>query len=159
MTRGGARNRSGPQKDENSARSDRAGYKLTALPAEGYAGPVPAWPLSRALKRELDVWRWLWSTPQACAWALESEAWRVRTVAMYARTSVRCEDRDVPASVLAQLHRLGDQIGMTTAGLAEMGWKVAPDEVSQRREENATKSPARRPSARDRMTVVKASGE
>lgn len=158
MPRGGARNRSGPRPEEQSGRSDRRGYKLTALPAEGYDGPPPPWPLSRPLKRELDLWAWLWTTPQACAWAMESETWRIRTVAMYARVAIRCEERDAPGSILAQLHRLGDQIGMTTAGLAEMGWKVATDEVSERREE-PKKQPAKRTSARDRMTVVKASGE
>jgi hypothetical protein len=54
---------------------------------------------------------------------------------MWVRTSVRCEDPDAPASLMAQLHRFADQIGMTTAGLAEMGWKVAVDEVAARRVE------------------------
>ena len=45
MARGGARNRSGPQPDPNSARSDRRGIKLTSLPATGYDGQVPDWPL------------------------------------------------------------------------------------------------------------------
>ena len=47
MGSGGRRNRSGPQKQENSGRSDRAGFSLTALPAEGYDGEVPAFPLPR----------------------------------------------------------------------------------------------------------------
>jgi hypothetical protein len=31
-----------------------------------------------------------------------------------------------------QLHRFADQVGLTTAGLAEMGWAVAVDEVAKR---------------------------
>lgn len=132
MPRGGARNRSGPVPSETSLRSDRRGYVLTALPAEGYSGPVPEFPLTEASDRELEVWAQLWRTPQACAWTLKAERWRVRSVALYCRWSVRAEDPDAPVSVMAQVHRLGDQIGMTTAGLAEMGWKVAADELTDR---------------------------
>ena len=71
MGRGGARNRSGPPPQEGSARSDARGYSLTALPAEGYRGPVPEFPLDDATDRELEVWAQLWRTPQAAAWACE----------------------------------------------------------------------------------------
>ena len=151
---GGARNRSGPKPDERSATSDRRGYSLTALPAEGYKGPIPAFPLPGASDRELEVWVRVWRSPQACAWSMPSESWRVPTVAMWVRVTVRCEERDAPASMLAQLHRFADQVGMTTAGLAEMGWKVAVDEVGAKRSEQQDESPARPKSSRDRMKVV-----
>jgi hypothetical protein len=150
MPRGGARNRSGPKPDENSARSDRVGYSLTALPANGYDGAVPDFPLLNATERELEVWAQTWRLPQACAWSMPSESWRTRSVAMWVRLSVRCEAEDAPASLLAQLHRFADQIGLTTAGLAEMGWKVAVDEVAEKRES----APATQKSSRDRMRVV-----
>jgi hypothetical protein len=82
---------------------------------------------------------------------MPSESWRQRTVALWVRTSVRCEAADASASVLAQLHRFADQIGMTTAGLAEMGWKVAVDELSERRSAEPAKPPA---SSRDRMRAA-----
>ena len=155
MSRGGARNRSGPKADPNSGRSDRRGYSLTALPADGYAGPVPDFPLPSPTAREIEVWERAWRTPQACAWSMPSEAWRTRTVAMWARLSVRCEDPEAPAALLGQLHRFADQIGLTTAGLAEMGWKVAVDEVGER----AASKPAEKPkSSRDRLAVVKSDG-
>lgn len=135
---GGARNRSGPRPVEGSATSDRRGYVLTALPAEGYTGPIPQFPLLAPDERELEVWERLWRTPQACAWSLPSEAWRVPDVAMYVRTFVRCEDPQVSPSVMAQLHRYADRIGMSTAGLAEMGWKVAVDEVAAKRSTRKT---------------------
>ena len=153
MAHGGARNRSGPAPQEGSGRSDRRGYSLTALPAEGYAGEVPDFPLPDVTDRELEVWKQAWRTPQACAWSMPSESWRVRTVAMWVRTSVRCEDRDAPASILAQVHRLADQIGMTTAGLAEMGWKVAVDEVAAKAAEH-TSAPSKPKSSRDRLKAV-----
>ena len=73
---------------------------------------------------------------------------------MWVRLSVRCEQDDAPAALLGQRHRFADQIGMTTAGLAEMGWKVAVDEVGTKRAEEKPK-PA---TSRDRMKVVKADG-
>lgn len=157
MTSGGRRNRSGPAKDENSGRSDRAGYSLTALPSGGYDGPAPNFPLPRrsifrlevedkqrvrvfdqqateqVRDRELDLWAWLWTTPQACAWSMPSESWRLHTIAMYVRTFVVCEGSDATAADKGSLHRFADQIGMTTAGLAEMGWKVAVDQLADRR--------------------------
>lgn len=154
MARGGARNRSGPKADPNSARSDRRGYRLTALPAEGYTGPVPDFPLPSASERELEVWASLWRTPQACAWSMPSESWRTLVVAMYARTLVRCEDPEAPAALLGQLHRFADQIGMTTAGLAEMGWAVARDEVGEKAAEKAEAKPSRPASSRDRLKAV-----
>lgn len=157
MARGGARNRSGPKASESSGRSDRRGYTLTALPASGYDGPVPDFPLPSPTDRELAVWECAWRTPQACAWSLPSEAWRTRTVAMWARLSVRCEDAEAPAALLGQLHRFADQIGMTTAGLAEMGWKVAVDEVGAKAAEKASE-PTKASSSRDRMKVVRADG-
>lgn len=159
MPRGGARNRSGPKADPSSARSDRRGYSLTALPAEGYDGPVPPWPLmKRAVhysefvdkhpvrmvdleateaiaEREADLWAWVWRTPQACAWSLPSEAWRLHTIAMWVRTMVLCESSDATAADKNSLHRFADQIGMTTAGLAEMGWRVKADDLAEKREQ------------------------
>lgn len=153
-THGGARNRSGPPADPNSARSDRRGYKLTSLPAEGYGGPVPDFPLPSASDRELEVWASLWRTPQACAWSMPSESWRTPVVAMYVRTLVRCEDPEAPAALLGQLHRFADQIGMTTAGLAEMGWAVARDEVGEKAAERAEAKLSRPASSRDRLKAV-----
>jgi hypothetical protein len=131
MSSGGARNRSGPQPDVMSGRSDRRGVSLSALPAS-YEGPVPEWPLPDASVRELEVWESTWRLPQGAAWSLPSESWRVRSVAMWVRLAVRCEDPDASASLLGQLHRFADQVGLTTAGLAEMGWRVAVDEVAAR---------------------------
>lgn len=154
MARGGARNRSGPQADPRSERSERRGFSLTALPAQGYDGPVPKFPLPKRTvwneyfadkqkvreldegateaqwERELELWEWAWRTPQACAWSMPSEAWRLMTVAMWVRTFVICESDTGTAADKSSLHRFADQIGMTTAGLAEMGWKVAVDEVA-----------------------------
>lgn len=173
MPRGGARNRSGPQKQENSGRSDRAGFSLTALPSEGFRGEVPEFPLPKVsvydvyfedkkrvkeldedatqarFERERDLWEWAWRTPQAEAWS--REPWRWHTVAMWVRTSAVCESSDATAADKNSLHRFADQIGLTPAGLKENGWKIAPDEVSAKRSE-APK--AERNSVKSRLAVV-----
>jgi hypothetical protein len=143
---GGARNRSGPVVDPSSGRSDRRGVSLSSLPVS-YAGPVPDFPLEDASAAELALWVEAWSWPQANAWATPAEAWRQRTVALWVRLRVQCEQREAPAGLLAQLHRFADQVGLTTAGLAEMGWRVAPDEVAAR----ATRAPAARQERRLRV--------
>ena len=154
MTSGGARNRSGPSIDPNSARSDARGLRFDALPAEGYTGPATPWPLpprvvlrweaegkarwqapdSDATKvvadRERDLWLWAWRTPQACAWAKPSESWRLHSIAMWVRTFVLCEAGEATAADRNSLHRFADQIGLTPAGLVENGWAVAKDEVA-----------------------------
>lgn len=153
MSRGGARNRSGPAPDPNSGRSDRRGYKLTALPAS-YDGPIPDFPLADASDRELALWEEKWRGPHGAAWSLPSESWRVWDVALWVRTAVRCEQPDAPAALIGNLHRLGDRVGLSTAGLAEMGWKVATDEVGARAAEKASGEAKPRKSSRDRLKVV-----
>jgi len=178
MPRGGARNRSGPAANPDSARSDRRGYKLTALPAEGYDGAVPKFPLmprkvyrwefedkrrfqvldedatADIAAREAELWVWAWRTPQACAWSLPSESWRINTIAMWVRTFVICESSEATAADKGSLHRFADQIGLTTAGLAEMGWAVAVDEVGEKRAERSEPSTTKRSSSRDRLKAV-----
>ena len=159
MTRGGARNRSGPAPDPNSGKSDRRGLVFSVLPAAGYDGDAPDFPLMETREseafadREAELWAWVWTTPQAVAWAVEP--WRWHTVAMWVRTAVVCESDRATAADKGSLHRFADQIGLTPAGLRENGWAVAVDEVAERAAESRpAKAPAKPASARDRMKVV-----
>jgi hypothetical protein len=90
---------------------------------------------------------------------MPSEQWRIRTVAMWTRLTVRCEDPEAGAALLGQLHRFADQIGMTTAGLAEMGWKVAVDQVAAKAAEKAASSEPPRSSSRNRLAAVAGNGD
>lgn len=134
MARGGARNRSGPQPEVGSARSEARGYSLTALPNEGYRGEVPVFPLPSAAidevaAREVDVWAEVWSTPQAAAWSLEP--WRWPIVAEYCRLKATVElNPAANAALVGHMHRYRDQIGLTPAGLKENGWAIAPVEIT-----------------------------
>lgn len=165
MVSGGARTRSGPPPDPKSGRSDKRGFKLTALPSEGYGAEPPAFPLPAVTRyeqvertkvanqaateafreRELAVWADAWGTPQACAWSMQS--WRWQTVAEYCRVKTAVElDPDASASLINQLHRYREQIGLTPAGLAQNGWAIAVDEVAEKRD--APKAVAAAPSRR-----------
>lgn len=153
MPRGGARTRSGPPADPNSGRSDRRGFKLTALPSEGYGGEAP--PLEDFLpsptSRHQRVWAQLWRTPQACAWSMES--WRWPVVADLVKYVVRSEPADAPASLGTVVRQLRDDVGLSKAGLIANGWAIAVDEVGARAAEKADAAPARK-SSRDRLSVV-----
>ncbi len=157
MSKGGSRNRSGPQADPNSGRSDRRGLKFNQLPASGWAGVVPDFPLPQIDRysfevdedgkrhkvsdadlshqfraRELEVWADAWRTPQASVWAVSS--WRWQTIAEFCRLKTVVElEPDANASLVAQLHRFRDQIGLTPAGLRENGWEIVADELDERR--------------------------
>jgi hypothetical protein len=172
MPSGGARNRSGPQKDPTSLKSARIGHSLTALPAEGYDGEMPTFPLPKVLvydvyfedkkrvkeldegatdarhERELALWAWAWRTPQAAAWAVEP--WRWQTVALWVRTAAVCESGDATAADKNSLHRFADQIGLTPAGLKENGWKIAANQVAEKRTEKTAPTVPSAPGARDR---------
>lgn len=123
MASGGSRNRSGPPPVEGSRTSDRKGYSLTALPTAGYDGEVPEFPLPDALAREVELWNYAWTSPMACAWS--TEPWRWYTIGQWVRWSVKAEDAEASAAIVGAVIRLADQIGMTPAGRAENGWKIA----------------------------------
>ena len=150
MARGGARNRSGPQADEASGRSEARGYVLTALPSEGFDSDVPDLLrfLPAASDRHSDVWAELWTTPQACAWSLES--WRWPVAADLVKWMVRSEDPDATASIATNIRQLRDDLGLSAAGLKQNGWKIAVDEVAAKAAEleDDVDDP------RDRLTVV-----
>lgn len=185
MTSGGHA-RSGPPKDPNSARSDSLGVKFSALPAEGFTGTPPKFPLPKRTiwneyvvgdgkdrtkvrehddgatestwERELSLWAWAWSTPQACAWAKPSESWRLYSIAMWVRTFVICESVEATAADKGSLHRFADDIGLSPAGLRQNGWAIAHDEVAEKRADQAATETTKPKSSRDRMKVVKANG-
>ena len=155
MTSGGPRNRSGPQKDPNSERSIGSNFSLTALPAR-YDGVIPDFPLPHPSERELELWRERWCGPHGAAWSHSSNSWLAWDVGLWVRTAVRCEDEGAPAGLISNLHRLGDRVGLSAAGLAEMGWMIPADEVAERRSAKESAKPTG--GSRGRVKVVKADG-
>ena len=155
MPKGGARSRSGPPKDPKSRTSERAGFVLTALPFEGYAGRPPGLNqfLPSPVARHRQVWAELWSTPQACAWSMER--WRWPVAADLVRCMVAAEQPGAPVAIVTAVRQLRDDLGLSTAGLLHNGWAIAPpmtepapgdapsagpdDEVGQRRQRRLQK--------------------
>jgi hypothetical protein len=99
--------------------------------------------------RERSLWLWAWRTPQAAAWAAEPWRWQRRHVG----PDLRASARRGAAADKNSLHRFADQIGMTPAGLKMNGWKIASDQLAEKRAEKAPAPSA--PTARDRMRALR----
>ena len=125
---GGARNRSGPPADPNSARSEQRGLSYQALPNEGYQGEIPEFPQGNADETILAYWNWAWRTPQAAAWI--HEPYLMQSVARWARLSALCESADARASDFAQVNTLEGNLGLNHAGMRFNGWSVAKPQIS-----------------------------
>lgn len=179
MNHGGARSRSGPAVDPKSGRSDRRGLTFKQLPAEGWDGPVPDFPLPTMKRtgtvvengvkvsvpdntatvslrrREMQIWRDVWSMPQGAAWASRRNQWLHSTIAEYCRLKALVErGPDSNAALVAQLHRYRDQIGLSQAGMREHGWDIAVDELADKRAEDAAQPAVPAASSRDRMKAI-----
>lgn len=104
------------------------------LPAAGYAGPVPEWPLRMPTDRELEVWAEIWRSPQAAAWALNG--W-VHDVGLYVRYLVLGETSLEPAK---EARMWSDRLGLNPTAMLKNRWRVRGDELGARR---AQSSPTR----------------
>lgn len=147
MPRGGARVNSGPAPDPNALRRDRKEDKQgwTLLPAGGREGDAPTWPLAAlsfdaesddaALaavtlqERELEIWATVWATPQAVVW--ERLGWLLE-VALYVRLIASAE-RSADTKSLAEARMWSDRLGLNPAAMLRNRWKIADDELAQRR--------------------------
>ncbi|TQK73374.1 hypothetical protein [Nocardioides sp. SLBN-35] len=142
-----------------------AEFNPLALPASGRGGRAPAFPLPKIVrfgfevvdgksvkvadrgigdafrKRELELWRELWKTPQALAW--EREPWRWPTVAKYCRIMASTEaEPDASAALLSRERELRNECGLSPDGLRMNGWAIAPDQLAAKRSERAASKPA-----------------
>ncbi|MEU7044945.1 hypothetical protein AB0A77_28355 [Streptomyces varsoviensis] len=99
---------------------------------------------------EAELWKELWTTPQAVAW--ERLGW-TREVAQYVRWKCRAEMGDLDASKEAR--QLGDRLGLTPLAMLRLRWEVAADEVGEQRQERTAR--AARPK-RSRLKVVDPEG-
>lgn len=156
MTSGGARTRSGPPPDPTALRRDRkSDGEWTLLPAEGRPGDPPEWPLAEHedglwAAREMEMWRRLWSTPQAAQW---EKLGQEIEVALYVRRLVEAEQPGARANLATLVRQMADALGLTIPGLRTNRWKFAADQVAAKREEKKAEAPARK-SARDRFQVI-----
>lgn len=102
------------------------------LPAEGYQGDIPHWPLSFPTMEEEDCWNQLWRLPQAAAWA---QMHLDRTVARYVRALLVAEAPGAYTAALAEVRQIEDRLGLTPMSMLRLRWEVSTDEVAVARAE------------------------
>lgn len=154
MASGGARARSGPAPDPNSYRSLSKDW--LELPAGGFDGEVPEFPLPRAVQfntyfedgkkvtepdadetaavwdAEIDLWNELWAKPQAAAWASLGLKFQV---AAYVRAFLESVKADAVSGMKTAVLRMETELGLSVAGMRQNGWRIgaegaAPPKVS-----------------------------
>ena len=174
MASGGARARSGPAPSPSALRRDRKDdADWVTLPAEGFAGEVPGFPLeaipvydiywedkqrvkefdqkaTEALhEREIALWDDLWSKPQAFMWAKLGLKYEV---AAYVRAFLESTSADSNSGLKTAVLRMAAEIGLSLPGMHSMRWKFSVDELEAKR---AAVVPERSgPSARERMAAL-----
>jgi hypothetical protein len=156
MASGGARANSGPPPDPNALRRDRksdaAGW--TTLPNEGRKGRVPAWPLPTSTPRERNVWKELWTKPQAVMWERNGQH---HEVALYVRRLVESEAPATPVALGTLVKQLQESLGLSQPGMLRLRWRIAPNEVGDQRSQRPARAGAARngrASARDRLAAL-----
>jgi hypothetical protein len=121
------------------------------LPAEGFAGVVPAFPLAGALEAEVELWDVLWAKPQAAMWSklgLEYE------VAAYVRAFLESVEVEASAGLKTAVLRMAAEIGLSLPGMHSLRWKFAEDELSARRAAASVVAVSGGPSAKDRWAAL-----
>lgn len=108
---------------------------------------------------ERQLWRDAWKSPQATAW--ERLAWH-RDVAQYVRHKTLGEMGSIRDAQEAR--QWSDRLGLNPAAMLRLRWKVAADEVQQRRADRLSAAPAPAPAARNgdmrsRIGVVQDGGQ
>lgn len=176
MVSGGARARSGPAPDPNALRRDRKDDKeWITLPAEGFTGDVPVFPLpkipvfdeyfeDKKRVREFDadataerwesetaLWSELWLKPQAFMWDALGLKFQV---AAYVRAYLESVGPDSNAGLKTAALRMEAELGLSTSGMNSLRWKFSSDELASRREDDV---PKRKSQMRDRLKAVNAS--
>lgn len=150
MASGGARARSGPAPDPNALRRDRKDDRAwVSLPAEGFSGDVPEFPLGDASPQEVELWADLWRKPQAVMWdrlGLKYE------VAAYVRAFLESVQPEASAGLKTAVLRMSAELGLSTVGMGQLRWKISSDELAEKREE----AKPQRKSARDRLRALNA---
>jgi hypothetical protein len=159
MPKGGPRINSGPVPDRDAVRRDRPSdaASWTTLPAGGYDGEIPKWPLLERIAhddealaelvqvQERSHWARVWRTPQAAAWA--RLGW-THDVALYVRWLALAETGEMKAA--GEARQWSDRLGLNPAAMLRNRWRISADEVSAARASRPAAVPSRG-SARDRL--------
>lgn len=119
MPSGGARARSGPGADPDSYRSQNREW--IDLPAAGFAGAVPDYPLTGGSDAEVALWVELWSKPQAQAWAALGLKFQV---AAYVRAYLESVEEKASAGLKTAVLRMESELGLSIMGMKQNLWRI-----------------------------------
>lgn len=128
-----------PKDPAQRRRRNKTSTKMQ-LPSEGRKGAAPKWPLLKAegrdedatkllRKLESELWRDLWSLPQAVAW---DRLGYTREVALYVRHQVSAELGSLDHAREARMR--SDRLGLTPTALRSLQWEIVEDEVGEARD-------------------------
>ena len=130
----------GPPPNPGSRRqSGNQAHTWTSLPAGGYTGDVPAWPFSTVSDLEQAMWDRYWRKPQAAAWASFG---MVDEVALYVRAVLEGAAGSIKA--VTEARQWAKPLGLTPDGMLHNRWRIASDEVSEKRQERTVEATPRR---------------
>jgi len=121
MAKGGARARSGPAPDPTALRRERDAGEWTILPAEGRSEGAPDWPLTESSPREAELWRQLWTKPQAFMWERFGQEFEV---ALYVRRLTEAELMDSRVNLSTLVRQMADSLGLTSPGMRANRWRI-----------------------------------
>lgn len=141
-----------PPKPASQRRRRNAAPGTLELPAEGYRGDAPDFPLRDESNLEAAAWADLWRTPQAAAWA--RLGW-VRTVARYCRIMVQAEGAEASAAVMAEARQLEDRLGLSPMAMLRLRWEIVADELGEARAGREVQRPRSRPRAVDPVEAAR----
>ena len=131
---------SGPAPNPGSRRqTGNQAHTWLDLPAEGYAGAIPDWPLGEATATEQAMWERYWRKPQAAAWA---RIQLVDEVALYVRVFLVGASGDIKA--MTEARQVGERLGMNPTAMLKNRWRVVADQVGEQRESKKKPGPQRR---------------
>lgn len=100
------------------------------LPADGYQGPIPSWPLEEQSEYEAVKWDWVWRTPAAAEWIRMDIA---PVVARYIRIAAQAEQFGSKVSmaesnVKSEARQLEKVLGLNPDALRLLQWEVERDQ-------------------------------
>jgi hypothetical protein len=79
-------------------------------------------------------------------------------VALYVRRFSEAEAMESRVNLSTLVRQMADSLGLTTPGMRANRWRIAQDEVAERRENAGAAKPAGKRTARDRFKVVAGDG-
>ena len=86
---------------------------------------MPKWPLSKASKRETELWTAEWRRPQAVMWEHNGQEIEV---ALYVRALVAAEKRDARTNARTLVRQFQEGLGLSIPGLHRNHWKIEEGE-------------------------------